>query len=215
MKPTLPAILVLFLIAAAVAAQNPSDRTVEILRYGCANSLGRREVTLFGNGTVRLRDGERGKEAMGLDELGPDEYQGAIRRLEGEELSEVRPPGRGIDGEWIERGELILGIPGRPVQVFHFGRYDSLPLQLSRVVRIAEDLAAGVQDLQGVEQLPPGYEPKPGDVLKRVDSQLYEVVAFTADNRGVELRGVDQPLTLFILREELRREFVLLLPKRP
>lgn len=215
MKPTWLAVLVLPLLAGASVAQVPSERSVEILRYSCANSLGRREVTLFGNGTVRLRDGEPGKEAMGLDELGPDEFQGAVRRLQAEDLSEVRPPGRGIDGEWIERCELVLGLPGRPLQVFHFGRYDSLPLQLSRVLRVAEDLAAEVQDLQGTEQLPPDYEPKPGDVLKRVDGQLYEVVAFTSDTRGVELRGVDQPLTLFILRVELRREFVALLPKRP
>lgn len=208
-------VLTLLLLAGTAAAQIPSDRSVEILRYGCANSLGRREVTLFGNGTVRLRDGAPGKEAMGLDELGPDEFQGAVNRLQAEDLSEVRPSERGIDGEWIERCELVLGLPGRPLQIFHFGRYDSLPLHLSRVIRVAEDLAGGVQDLQGTEQLPPGYEPKPRDVLKRVDGQLYEVVAFTADKRGVELRGVDQPLTLFILREELRREFVLLLPERP
>jgi hypothetical protein len=47
-------------------------------------------------------------------------------------------------------------------------------------------------------------------VLKRTDAQLFEVISFTADNKGVELWGVDQPLTLYVLRAEMAREFVAL-----
>src|SRR5262249_19855434 len=34
-----------------------SERSIEVLRLDCASKIGRREVTLFGNGTIRLRDG--------------------------------------------------------------------------------------------------------------------------------------------------------------
>ncbi|HTQ81341.1 MAG TPA: hypothetical protein VMM92_15185, partial [Thermoanaerobaculia bacterium] len=109
--------------------------------------------------------------------------------------------------------ELDLALPGRPPRTFRFGRYDTLPLPLSRVLRVVEDLAAKVGDLRAKEHLPEGYDPHPGDVLKRVDGEAYEVVSFTADGKGVELWGVDQPLTLYVLKVEMAREFVALVSR--
>ena len=60
--------VLLFLLALPLEAVRESDRTVEVLRYGCANEVGHREVTLFRNGTVRLFDGPPGEELMGLAE---------------------------------------------------------------------------------------------------------------------------------------------------
>lgn len=200
-------------LAAAVLLAGPADRTREIVRYDCGNALGHREVTLFGNGTVRIRDGERGKELMGLAELNPDQLQGALNRLQAEDLSEDRVE-KGIQGDWIERCELRLELPGKPLQTFRFGRYDQLPLHLSRVLLVVGDVAAEVGDVRGKEELPVGYEPRPGDVLKRVDGQRFRIRAFTADKKGVELQGIDAPLTLFILRDQLRQEFVALIPGR-
>jgi hypothetical protein len=204
--------LLSFLTATAGAV---SDRSTEIVRHSCENELGRREVTLFGNGTVRLRDGAPGEELMGLAELDPGEMEGFLNRLRQEDLSEVGRLPDGVEGQWIERCTLTLNLPGGTDQVFRFRRYDSLPLSLSRVLRIVEDLAAEVQDLKGDEQLPVNYEPKPLDILKRRDGELFRIVGFTSDKRGVELEGIDQPLAIYVMVDEMRREFVALIERRP
>jgi len=211
-------LLLLGALAVAVpAAKPPADpRSVEVARYDCASELGRREVTLFANGTVRVREGEPGKEWMGLGELSPAELDGAVNRLRDEDLSEVRRLPHGVEGQWIERCTLVLhrpAPPNHPEEIFHFGRYDTLPLALSRVVRVVEDLAARVPDRQGEEQLPADYEPRRGDVLKRVDGNLYRVHGIGDDKKGLELEGVAQPLTIYIRVDQLRLEFVALVSR--
>jgi hypothetical protein len=185
-----------------------SNRSVEVLRLDCASRLGRREVTLFGNGTIRLRDGPIGKEWMGLAELGPDELQGTLRRLAEEDLSDASHLPQGVVGEWVEKCDLALALPGGKRQKFFYGRYDTLPLSLYRVQRVAEELADKVALLRDVEVLPEHYEPRLGDVLKRTDGMRYQVVNFTSDRKGVELDGIDQPIHLIVLKEQLRMEFV-------
>ncbi len=145
---------------------------------------------------------------MGLAELGPDELRGFLNRLAGEDLSEARNPERGVEGAWIERCELRLQLAGKPLQTYRFGHYDPLPLNLSRVVHIALELAEKVPVVKDKDNLPADYEPRPGDVLKRIgDGALFRIVAFTSDNRGVELQGVDLPLELYIPRDQMRQHF--------
>jgi hypothetical protein len=193
---------------AGTSAAVPSNRSIEVLRLDCASRLGRREVTLFGNGTIRLRDGPIGKEWMGLAELGPDELQGTLRRLGEEDLSDASHLPQGVVGEWVEKCDLALALPGGKRQKFFYGRYDTLPLSLFRVQRVAEELAAKVALLRDVEVLPEHYEPRLGDVLKRTDGMRYRVVNFTSDRKGIELDGLDQPLHLIVLKEQMRMEFV-------
>ena len=208
------------LAAAAAAGDGGSARTQVVLRYECASEVGRREVTLFRNGTVRVRDGLRKEEPQVLlGELGPDELAAFLNRLREEDLSEVASgPALGVEGAWIERCRLELDLgdaaQGRPARAFEFGRYDSLPLTLSRVVRVAEDIGSRADPRSGAEQLPPGYEPRPGDVLRRADGALFEIRAFTADQLGVELVGLREPLTLYLPKGELRGEFVALERRR-
>jgi hypothetical protein len=189
-------------------------RSTEILRLDCANSLGRREVTLFANGTIRLREGKPGEELMGLAELGPAEYEAFSERLKAENLSEVGRLPAGVDGEWVEQCMLALDLPGQAPRIIHFGRYDTLPLPLSRLLTISQDLAAKVTTLEGLERLPDDYEPHLHDVLRRVDGNLYRVVAFTVDGKGVELHGVYQPLAIYVQRDQLRMEFQALVSRR-
>src|SRR5260370_4627123 len=155
------------------AVPAPSDRSIEVLRFDCASRLGRREVTLFGSGTIRLRDGPIGKEWMGLAELGPDELQGTVRRLAEEDLSDASHLPQGVVGEWVEKCDLVLDLPGRKRLKFFYGRYDTLPLSLFRVQSVAEELAAKVGLLRDVELLPEHYEPRLGDVLQRTDGMRY------------------------------------------
>jgi hypothetical protein len=150
---------------------------------------------------------------MGLAELGPDELQGTLRRLAAEDLSEVSHLPQGVVGDWIEKCDLVLELPGQKRQKFFYGRYDTLPLALFHVQRVAEELASRVAVLRDAQQLPESYQPRVGDVLKRTDGTRYRVVDFTSDRKGVELDGLDQPLHLLVLKEQMRMEFVALVSR--
>lgn len=207
-------LLLALLLALALPVSAADPRSVETLRLDCSNSLGRRELTLFGNGTIRLRDGKPGEELMGLAELGPAEYQAFVERLKGESLAEVDRLVQGVEGEWVERCMLSLALPDRTPRVLHFGRYDTLPLPLARILLVTQDLAAKVTLLEGVDRLPDDYEPRLHDVLRRVDDNLYRVVAFTVDGQGVELHGVHQPVAIYVQRDQFRMEFKALVSRR-
>lgn len=197
--------------ARADPAPPARPRILEILRLDCASTLGRREVTLFDRGAVRLREGPLGEEQVGVRELGPAELDAALRRLRSADLSEVRHLPKGVEGEWVERCRLELALPDTPSRTFAFGRYDSLPLPLSEVLRVLDDLTFGLSARPPVE-LPAGYRARRGDLLRRIDGAVYQVVGATADGKGLELRGMTQPLTIYIPRDALRQEFIELLP---
>ncbi|HXU33228.1 MAG TPA: hypothetical protein VN851_21890 [Thermoanaerobaculia bacterium] len=188
-------------------------REVQIFRYDCESELERREVTLFASGTVRLRLGPPGRERMGLAELGPDRLDGAIHRLEEEDLSQIGNLPQTLTGAWIPRCALDLAIPGRPVQKLHFGKEDALPLALSRIVAVTESVAAEVTLLEGDQRLPEGYEPARFDRLRRADGVLFEIQNLTDDGKGVELRAVDQPLAMYVFKDDLRQLFIQLEPR--
>lgn len=191
-------------------------RSHELLRLDCATDLGHREVTLFANGTVRLRQGPPGEETMALAELNPDETATYVEQLSEVDLSETDAVSAGPGGAWVERCTLTLGLPGRRPEELRFSRFASLSLALARVVGIADTLierAEAAGPLGTGERLPTGYEPAPGDVLATRDGISFEVVAFTSDGDGVELQGVDQPVTLYLRPEDLRREFVTLVSR--
>lgn len=209
------AVLLCALAAPAFHAQAQDARSVETLRLDCANELGRREVTLFANGTIRLREGPLEQELMGLAEVGPSEYQAFLERLKGEDLSEISRLPLGIEGQWIEKCMLSLALPDRPARIFHFGRYDTLPLPLSRVLAVVQDIAAKVTLLEGTERLPDDYEPRLHDVLERVDGNNYRIMGFSVDGKGVELQGVFQPVAVYMPLDQLRTEFRALVSRRP
>ncbi len=203
----IPSLFVLAVLAVP-AVLSADDRSTELVRYDCTTDTTRREMTLFANGTIRVRDGQIGNEWMGLTELGPDELKGFVNRFLGEDLSESPNPEKGVEGAWIERCDLRLHLPGRPLQTYRFGHYDPLPLNLSRVVRIAQELVEKVPVVQDKDELPANYEPQPGDVLKRVgDGALFRVITFTPDGKLVELQGIDLPLEIYVLKDQIRRHF--------
>ena len=188
-----------------------SARSIEIVRYSCRNELGVREVTLFANGTLRLRDGLAQEVGMWLEELRPEERDGFVARLLEEDWSETDRRYRSVEGEWVETCRLRLELPGQPLRAFDFGRYDSLSLSLQRAVSIAEELIARVDQSRrptGASEIPSSYEPRVGDTLRNESGHRYRLVAFTSDGKGAELQGLDQPLTIYLALTELRHEFV-------
>jgi hypothetical protein len=188
-----------------------SLRTVERLRLDCQSELGREDLTLFANGTVRLRRGPLALERMWLHELGPDELAAFERRLVEDSRSEVPAEHSTVSGSWIERCVLRLELPLRVVEEYRFSRYDALPLALERALAVARDLVVGLdleRPAEGEAFLPSDYEPRSGDVLTRRDGARFRVQNLTVDAAGVELLGLEDPLTLYVTRSELASIFV-------
>lgn len=198
-----------------------------LLDLACSSSLAHRQITLFGNGTVRLRerhglapnvessdlglveDPDARLPHMSLGELSPPELDLYLERLEREDLSESEESFDGIvAGDWVDVCRLQVILPGKPERNLTFGRYDSLSLATSRVVKLAQELEDRVDLHEGTNRLfPADYEPERGDVLERHDGSLFEVVRFTDDEVGAELEGLSQPVTIIVSRGNIAREF--------
>ncbi|MEZ5331345.1 MAG: hypothetical protein R2991_04690 [Thermoanaerobaculia bacterium] len=207
-------------VLCVLAAAGPSRATVkdprsqEILRRDCRSQLGRRDITLFGNGTVRLRVWDpEGTLDMQLLELGPGEPEAYLNRLGQADLSEVDLPPAGPDEGWIDACELAMELPGQERVSFRYGQLDALPLALSPLVAIVDELAVRVSSNERGRGLGDSYVPRPGDVLLRKDGRLYEVVGPTSDGLGLELTGVEQPVTVYMLADAVRDEFVMLVER--
>jgi len=228
-------LLLLFLLPLPTPAE--SLRSTEVVRLNCESEVARREITLFGNGTVRLREkavaqdqlqrsrlGARvapgeGELRMFLGELDPEMFSFYLERLRQEDLSEVDDRPGGMDGtiigEWVDECSLRVALPGRTPRTFVFSQYDSLPLTLSRVVNIVRELPTFVADHDGQgPRIPTAYQGKIGDILERKDGHQFEVVGFTGDGTGLELQGLDIPITVYITLGQLRAEFRALLSQR-
>jgi hypothetical protein len=94
-----------------VAAQPiPTGRGDVLLRRDCRSTIAREEVTLFGNGTVRLRNGPRGEERMVLVEVTRDEVESLVAALRAEDFSEAGAGSAGPEGDWVERCLLELPV---------------------------------------------------------------------------------------------------------
>ncbi len=187
------------------------DRSTERFRYACRNDLGRRDVTLFANGTVRLREGLWDHQGMYLAELSPEELSSALERLEeivaGDSAGEPPPP-QGVEGDWLERCELHLALAGAAAWSHVFSPYEIPPLVVSGLIHVAEDLAALTRSPKPPERLAADYRPQQGDVLRTANGERFEVVRWTLDRRGVELMGLDSPVQIFVALDDLDEAFV-------
>jgi hypothetical protein len=182
--------------------------TQEWFRYDCRSELSSEDVTLFGNGTVRLRRGLDGRRVMQLAELEPSELADWRARLEELSFEEVDRFGAGVSGEWVDQCTIETALPARESQRLRFHRLDSLSLDLQRAVDLGRELIDLASLRAPYSGLPRDYEPEPGDILRRGIGGVFEVVGFTSDGRGVELVGLDQPLQIYVALADLRQVFV-------
>jgi hypothetical protein len=186
------------------------DRSTEVLRYECSNDLGRRDLTLFANGTVRLRQGLWQSQEMTLDELTPEELSSYLRELEkisSRLAADESLPAEIVGGGWVEKCEIRLALPGAEVWSHAFSPYEIPPLAVVNLIHVAEDLAGFTRPLAPPQRLPADYRPQLGDVLRTAEGERFEVVRFTLDRRGVELEGLDAPVQIFVALDDLDEAF--------
>ena len=103
-----------------------------------------------------------------------------------------------------------LTLPGRAGGARRFGRFDTLAPELARLVASSTGSPSG-PSRPGRCATARGCRPATrrgrATSWSATTASCFEVVADTADGRGVELRGVEQPLTLYVAKGQIGREF--------
>jgi hypothetical protein len=178
------------------------------------SAISRREVVFFANGTVRLREGAPGELRTTLGELGRPDAEAVRRRLGEIALADLEVMTFAPEGDWVEGCHLTFrGDDGAPRRIV-YGRLDAGSLELEKLRRIVEELAAVARADGGSIEIPSGYRARLGDRLERADGAVFEVVGWTSDGKAVELQSDAPPLTLFVEAAQLRVEFRRLLSRR-
>lgn len=208
-------VIVLVACLAWLGAGEPVDpRSRVLVRRDCLSELGHADVTLFANGTIRLREGEGPEQKMTLAELPYDVLRDYVNRLEEIDLSETESGIPEGELQWIGRCEIELGRGEEEPKIFQFGRYESLSLALSRVNTIVDELVVEADERIPKGRLPRDYQPRAGDVLVRADGSRFKVIGYTADKNGIELQGIDQPLTIYVQAEDMDEWFTELISRQ-
>ncbi|REJ82148.1 MAG: hypothetical protein DWQ36_21625 [Acidobacteria bacterium] len=196
------------------------SRTLERLDWTCESSVLRSQLTLFANGTLRLRQSRAAapeEDAMWLRELAPGVLDAYVARLSEPLRDETPERSETVRGDWLADCVLVLELPGRGPERYEFGSRDVLTLDLERTVGIARELEQLFQDdfhpPEGARQLPYDYRPQRGDVLQRHDGVLFEVQGYTADGTGVELLGIEHPLTIYLPADQIAEQFYAIVPR--
>jgi hypothetical protein len=198
-----------------IGASEPMDpRSKTLLRRDCLGESGHADVTLFANGTIRVREGEEPERQMRLAELPLDVLRAYVNRLEEIDLSETETGVPDTELRWSGRCQIELGIGDGEPQVFQFGPFDSLSLALSRVNTIVGELVVEVEERLPKGHLPRDYQPRAGDVLVRTDGSRFKVIAYTSDKKGIELQGIEQPLTIYVNVDDMDEWFTELLSRQ-
>lgn len=196
------------ILSCGPAAAELSPKSIELVDHRCVGELAEDDLTLFANGTVRLRERAAEREKMLLAELERFELDGFVNRLLEIDLSEAQSLRSGITGEWISQCGLRLALPDRETEFFRYGRFDVLPHSLENVRQVLGELETLARTRAVHGELPKTYAPRLGDFVRRADGELFEVVGFTSDGRGVELNGINQPVTIYVALADFRSVFV-------
>lgn len=210
------ALVVLCLAGRAVVAEPPVDlRSHELVRLDCAGGELSREVTLFANGTVRIRDRGGSSPGMGLAELDESELQGFQARLAEIDLGETAPRISGPSSETMEQCLLRLELTSGRLSEYRFPRMAALPLSLGRLLSVLDELVLLSEERQRLAGgLTSAYSPRVGDILVKADGSRHRIVRMTADSGGVEIIGLESPLVLYLPIDGVAAEFVAIESRR-
>lgn len=196
-------------------------RTWELFRQSCSSPLGKRELTLFLDGTIRLRVRDQEGQDIRLGELPAEPLARTYANLRatqlgiGREGKEWTQPsqGRSLAGEFLQECEVHLQLPGLEVKNFLFTPMEITPLWLGQLRQLAEELAERTEKLVHAG-LPKDYEPQHGDLLRRRDGVIFRFVGKTSDQKAWMVEQVGQPITTYYSVDDLNELFVAVVESR-
>jgi hypothetical protein len=190
-------------------ATDSDSRSLEILDYSCASRSGEEWLTLFGNGTVRLRErsGPEERWSLRLFELPHEEVAAYRARLQyvPDERKLDRNDG-GPSGEWVEQCRIKVLVDDAWT-TYRFSPLESFPLALSPLLAVADELLDKAREGSPSTGFPPGYRPGRGDILVAHDGARFRIERFTGDGHGLEIVALDSPLVLYVSADRVTNDF--------
>lgn len=198
--------------AAAQAALAEDPRSVVLFEQRCDSDRGSHVVTLFANGTIRLKETVGSRVVLHLAELTPEDLGAYRAQLLVTDPSDGLIADRGgtdIGGLGVERCVLVIAAAGRAPVRHVFSPLSVPSLRIDRWLRLAEDLAQRARPKDEPETLDEDYEPHLGDILRDVAGQRYRVVWVSVEG-WVELDGIDQAIHVETHVSALGERFVAL-----
>ncbi len=192
-------------------------RSWELFLHSCSNAFGKREITLFLDGTVRYRVRDQGGEEVRLGELDSKGLALIYRRLHQVQSSIGREGKfwtkssgeRGLSGEFLQDCVVDLHFPGTDKAQFLYSPVEVTPLWLGQLGQIAENLSERAEPLMR-RGLPMDYQPRHGDLLRRRDGAVFRFVGVTTDKKAWMMEEVGQPTTNYYPVEDIDTLFVAL-----
>ena len=141
-------IAVLLVLTSWLVGTDQDPRSQVVLESDCMTEASRRQITLFANGTVRMRDGLGATRTMRLVELGDVELRAYQNRLRDIRFDDLAPHSSGMEGSLVERCKVEVAPPESETLLFEYGQFDTIPLGLKHVLLLIEDLVVEFESVR-------------------------------------------------------------------
>jgi hypothetical protein len=167
-------------------------------------------VTLFPDGMVvwHSRGGTAG-ERLVRQQLFPEEMAVYLDALTASKIAALKEGdyGGGMEGPVMARWTLRVTPPGVPTRTYTGSGLQAVPLEVGTVLAIADDLRTALRDDK--RQVDPfdAREPRVGDILVEPNGDRWTVCGTDPDHGSLHFQGIDQPLTRYVKREDLKKVF--------
>lgn len=167
-------------------------------------------LTLFADGMVVWHSrGGLDTERLVKQQLSPEElavYRDALTASGIGALKEGNYSER-LEGPVLRQWTLKVALPGGRPRTYEGNGLEVVPLALGNVLTIAEDLKLAL--LEGKREVDP-FEarlPRLGDLLLDPEGGRWQVRGMDDQSGSFELKGLDQPMTRYVKREDLKKVF--------
>jgi hypothetical protein len=141
-------------------------------------------------------------------QLSPEEVKVYLDALRASGIAAARetPPST-MSGQHVRTWTLAVALPGAPARTFAGSDLQAPTLAMGTALRLVRDLSDTL--LTKWRDTDPFQEraPAQGDRLKGYDEHTYEVRRYVSEREQYELAGVDQPMTYYIKKGELKLFF--------
>ncbi|MDP9192384.1 MAG: hypothetical protein M3P06_11855 [Acidobacteriota bacterium] len=177
-----------------------------LVDYITAESTIEQRVSIFEGGlvVVNMTGASTIRKKMLIPESALQSYVGAISpeslaAIDQHSLVSPEPAHRSLlrvyaaDGKFVER-------------VFNPTRV--LPKPLNDQITPLRDLLRAISEDRSVTSSVAGYEPQPGDELVADDQKIYRVIRVVDGANVVELKCLDAPTTIYVVKKDLHLYFV-------
>jgi hypothetical protein len=167
-------------------------------------------LSLFADGMVVWHSkGGLSVERLVREQLTPEElavYRDAIEASKIVTLKEGDYT-EGMEGPLQIRWTLTVALPGTRPRSYTGAGLTVQPLALGTVLAIAQDLRVALRD--GKREVDPfeAREPRVGDVLLDPEGARWKVRGIDAEHQSLHMVGLDQPITRYVKREDLKKVF--------